>query len=324
LNDPLARFLRAAADGDLQTVRAELVHEPEIANVAGPHPFWGGRPTAVTLAAEWGRIDVLRFLLEYGADPDGGPAEYDRWPPLLCAISKGHPEAARLLIEHGARVDAFAAAALGDAGRMAAILSDDPDAVSRTGPNRATPLHFATAVDVARMLIAAGADPEAVDQHGMTPLRTAAYAGDRGRAVARFLLAPDGGADIFVAAALDDTDGIRRLLDRDTTLLDARDPSVGPASARGGTALHIAASLGREAAARALLEHGADPDARSDEGHAPLHYAAGGGHTGMVRLLLEHGATLALADSQHGATAEDWANFFGHHDVERLLRAAHG
>lgn len=322
VSEALAGFLRAAADGDLQSVRAAIVHEPGIADAAGPHPYWGGRPTAMTLAAEWGRLDVLRFLLEYGADADARNAEYDGWSPLLCAVRKRQPDAAALLVEHGATVDAFAAAALGDAERLSILLNDDPGAASRTGPNRGTPLHFVASVETARLLLAAGADPGALDQYGMTPLRTAAYAGESSEAVARFLLEADGRGDIFIAAALGDVEEVSKLLERDPGLIDARDPAVGPASARAGTALHVAASLGREAVARTLLERGADPDARSAEGHAPLHYAAARGHTGVIRLLLEHGATLALADGEHDATAEQWANFFGQHDAERLLREA--
>lgn len=41
---------------------------------------------------------------------------------------------------------------------------------------------------------------------------------------------------------------------------------------------------------RWLLDHGADPNVRMDDGIAPIHYAVGGGEVEAVRLLLERGA----------------------------------
>lgn len=315
-------FLRAAADGDLQTVRSTLVHRPDLANAAGAHPFWGGRPTAVMLAAEWGRLDVLRFLLEYGADPDSRQAEYDGWSPLLCGIVKNHPDAVELLIEHGATLDAFAAAALGDEIRLDSILRADPGAATRIGPNRGTPLHFAASAGTASLLLAAGADPAAVDLYGRTPLRSAAYAGLPRREVARRLLPATGEMDVFIACALGDARAVREWLDREPGLLHAKDTALGPSAARGATPLHMAAALGEVDVARLLLNRGADPDALSTDGHAPLHYAAGRGHSAMIELLRERGATLELRDSEHDATPADWARFFGRSEAEAMLRTS--
>jgi ankyrin repeat protein len=39
-----------------------------------------------------------------------------------------------------------------------------------------------------------------------------------------------------------------------------------------------------------LLERGADPNVKDDDGKTPLHYAAWKGHHKVVELLLEHGA----------------------------------
>jgi ankyrin repeat protein len=46
-----------------------------------------------------------------------------------------------------------------------------------------------------------------------------------------------------------------------------------------------------------LLERGADPNAKNDDGWTPLHIAAGEGHVEIVKLLLERGADPWIADN---------------------------
>jgi len=55
-------------------------------------------------AAKKGREDVVRLLLEMGADPNGRgrPGEYT---PLMSAVFRGDEEIAAILIEHGADPD---------------------------------------------------------------------------------------------------------------------------------------------------------------------------------------------------------------------------
>jgi ankyrin repeat protein len=63
-----------------------------------------GRLTAVGYAAYTGHVEILRYLLDRGASPDGG-ATGDQHPiptPLGMAVMKGHVDAVRLLLERGA------------------------------------------------------------------------------------------------------------------------------------------------------------------------------------------------------------------------------
>jgi ankyrin repeat protein len=94
------------------------------------------------LACYHGHPDTARVLLEHGADPDimndAGQA------PLHGAAFKGDLAIATLLLEHGARVDA-------------------------AGPNGKTALLFAAMfnrVDIARLLLMRGADPFLLDADG--------------------------------------------------------------------------------------------------------------------------------------------------------------
>jgi ankyrin repeat protein len=88
-------------------------------------------------------LDAYPGLLE-ARDKDGST-------PLHCACWKGNLDAARLLLERGAQVEAL-----------------------RTGGHYGTtPLHAAChgdQRDIVRLLLEHGADPHAIDDEGLTPL----------------------------------------------------------------------------------------------------------------------------------------------------------
>lgn len=74
--------------------------------------------------------------------------------------------------------------------------------------------------------------------------------------------------------------------------------------ASGHTALMWAARYRHVETARALLEAGADPNARSPGGETPLSQAALGGEAAMIRLLLEHRADQGLGDALFWSAAQ--------------------
>lgn len=90
--------------------------------------------------------------------------------------------------------------------------------------------------------------------------------------------------------------------------------------------LHAAVKRGDLPAMRRLLE--ADPrlanapsetDAR---GTFPLHVAAEAGQAAAARLLLEYGADIAAKDLENDAIALGWAAFFGRPDLVEVLLSA--
>jgi ankyrin repeat protein len=88
--------------------------------------------------------------------------------------------------------------------------------------------------------------------------------------------------------------------------------------ARGDTALHHASRNGDLDVVRNLVDHGADVNATSDNGHFPLYCAAGHGHAVTTRYLLESGANpeATMAD---GKTVAAWLMQYTDHD--RRLRS---
>jgi ankyrin repeat protein/catechol 2,3-dioxygenase-like lactoylglutathione lyase family enzyme len=109
----------------------------------------------------------------------------------------------------------------------------------------------------------------------------------------------------FEACARGEIAALRGLLAADPGLVHARD-------ANGSTGLHAAAHRGWLDAARLLLEHGADPNARDRGDNAyPLHFAAGAGHVEVVRALLDAGGDVHGFGDLHEADVIGWATALG-------------
>ena len=140
-----------------------------------------------------------------------------------------------------------------------------------------------------------------------------------------------------------DTTRLRQILDADPRLSRRRQPlnvaasenSVAAArlliergadvNARGSGqdhALFPAARSGAAGVVRLLLAHGANVNATDSFGSTPLHAAAGSGHDGIVRLLLQAGANPLARDTNMDESALDRAVKGGHATTAALLLAA--
>ncbi len=257
--------------------------------------------TALHLASRDGYVEVVRVLLENGADANA--RDISKWTPLRRALDEGHShvEVARVLIEHGADVSA-------------------------QGVDDWMPLHWAARrgqAHLVQVLVEHGADITAKDVYGWTPWHRAS---DEGHVEVIQVLLPhmlavasprmDMSTPLRAAPRGEMVGFMRTILKSSSyaSVLKENSSILFHWALRGGlaflkhsadtraqdklTPLHLASRDGYVVVALALLEHGADARAQDDDGSTPLHLASRGGHVEVALALLKHGA---------GASAQDKA-----------------
>ncbi|MEO6002064.1 MAG: ankyrin repeat domain-containing protein [Opitutus sp.] len=161
--------------------------------------------------------EMLNVLLDAGAAIN---VRSKWWAGGFGLLDTAEPELARYAIERGATVDVHAAARLGMVERLQAMLQADPQLVHARGGDGQTPLHFASSVAVAELLLKYGADINALDvDHESTP---AQYMVRDRPEVVRYLVQHGCRTDLLLAAALGDAALVRRHLDLDPSCIRLR------------------------------------------------------------------------------------------------------
>jgi ankyrin repeat protein len=212
------------------------------------------------------------LLLERGADPNDGESVYH-------AVESPDTTCLRILLEHGATVRETNA--LGNAIRSVEkvrVLLEHGDLRPEDDELRVRLLH-AREDEVARMLIAAGADVLVRDDDGLTPYDRAA----------RF-------ADHDLMAILEEAGGRPAVPDPVAawigSVVDGQPHAVtppGPLRRSDCELLPMMASGGNDVKVARLLDAGIPIDSPGLEG-AAIHYACMWGRASTLRLLLERGA----------------------------------
>jgi ankyrin repeat protein len=147
-------------------------------------PLSASGDTALMLAARTGTTDAIKILLETGANVNAKES-WGGTTPLMFAAAERHPAAVRMLIERGADVSArsnFVAAANGRGfeGRTPSTPRTG-QGVEEFASGWLTPLMFAARegdLESARLLVAAGADVNAIAADGKDALGLAVFNGN--------------------------------------------------------------------------------------------------------------------------------------------------
>src|SRR5262245_14485265 len=94
-----ATFFEAAEGGDAARVETLLREKPRLVDDTD-----GRTLSALHYAASEGHLEVVRVLLEHGAD--ARVSALGGMTPLFLAAASGHAEVAKLLVQHGADMNA--------------------------------------------------------------------------------------------------------------------------------------------------------------------------------------------------------------------------
>ncbi|MDD5063894.1 MAG: ankyrin repeat domain-containing protein [Phycisphaerae bacterium] len=201
----------AAAQGDVEGVKVLLKKDTNLVNATASNDGW----SAMHWAAYMDHPDVIKVLIENGANVNIREKKLNEATPLFWAVRKGSLDAAKLLIEDGADVK-FKMKNGGSllhnsrTFEAAQLLVDNGVDVNAKDENGMTPLHYIVdpigiqgmlfhkngvtartlkadfekhrgaaekiTVEIAELLITKGADINAKDEKGNTPLSIAKMA----------------------------------------------------------------------------------------------------------------------------------------------------
>lgn len=281
----------AIATGDLDALRTLLDRAPDLvtARTASPvaatllhHTAFNG-VDALCFDAPAETPHLAELLLKRGAKADAVAFGDPRGTPLCWALSSWFTHAGGVQVP---LIDVYL-----DGGAQLEGLSDDGAPLGH-----AIGFGYTAAVE---HLARRGARAD--------HLTAAAALGDVNRL--RSWLAPDGS---FAPEALEFTRGAKDETGR-FSWPPPRDPD--PAA----LALTTAATHGRLAVVRMLVEQGVDPDASMSLDQTPLHFAAYMGHRPVAEYLLTAGARTDVHERQFGLVAADWARETGEDVLARRI-----
>jgi ankyrin repeat protein len=209
-------FVSAVNANDVDAAAAALRQHPQLrARLDDALPGFDFDGTALLAAVNQRNRAMIDLLLDAGASVD---QKSHWWAGGFGVLDSADPELVPHLLERGATMTINAAARLGRLADVERLIHDDPDAVHARGGDGQTPLHVASTVEVARTLIAHGADIDALDvDHESTP---AQYLVRQHQDVVRLLMANGCRSDILMASAVGDLMRVRAMVEQDPSSVE--------------------------------------------------------------------------------------------------------
>ena len=268
--------------------------------------------TALSLAAEKEKINMVEYLLSMNADPQIKDCFLKT--PLHHNAGTGNESIARLLIDAGSNIEGrarggvtpFYVAVMASHLKIAQLmLSENDKALNMKESNENTPLMQAVINEDEKMvsfLLQSGASVNDKNKSGQTALHLNALYGNA--AITQLLLhhkaepltyTMEGETAIHVAAENHNMSVVKALTKFRKNLLETQNRQ------HGDTPLIKAVYGKRRAMVAFLLNEGANVHAVNKANAMPLHVNAGRGNAAITELLLNHGADPTLL-GKHGET----------------------
>ncbi|XP_074600327.1 multiple ankyrin repeats single KH domain isoform X2 [Brevipalpus obovatus] len=284
------------------------------------------KESALTLACYKGHLEMVRFLLEAGADQEHKTEEMHT--ALMEASMDGHVEVARLLLDSGAQVnmpaDSFESpltlAACGGHVELVMLLLERGANIEEVNDEGYTPLMEAAREgqeEVVALLLSQGADINAQTEETQETALTLACCSNS-LEVAEYLI--KAGADIEAGANTPLMEAAQEGHIELVRHLIAAGANVNAVTTSGETALMYACENGHTNVAETLIDAGADLEHEAEGGRTPVMKAARAGHLCTVQFLVSRGANINKATSNSDHTPLSLACAGGHKSsVEYLL-----
>lgn len=212
--DPIAALSAAVRANSAQLLREVLARHPSLrAQLDEPLPnVWFDTPALVAAARRENR-ELIDVLLDAGANIN---ARSRWWAGGFGVLDFAAPDLASYLISRGAIVDIHAASRLGMLDRVKEFLATDPQLVHARGGDGQFPLHFASTIEIAALLLDSGAEIDARDiDHESTALQYMVSIQPYRHEVAKYLVSRGAQADIFSASAIGDIALVESILNDD-------------------------------------------------------------------------------------------------------------
>lgn len=312
----------ASMGGWEHTVEGLLNQDPDSIDEFGS----GIYGSALRVACHYHQIDIVRILLERGADVNlvsGTSDDDDYGTALMTALIGDHYDLLEVLFEYDADPNVQVAYAVYE------IFPEHGDNQTSIYGVDTYPLICASLCGFegsVRILLDKGALPNKTDEWGNSALYYACWRGHY--KIVDLLLSHmaniDGlnplGATPFYAACESGCNEVIRLLLERSQIVNA---GILISGGKCGSALQTASFWGRLDAVKLLCSYGADPNQSEGDYGPALHAASSRGHLRVVELLLDNGADPNVLDC-HQWTALLIAIKNGHDDVSQALRPVSG